>query len=233
MTAITTKKIKVLLLIIIIALNNYSISAQETNLSEEYSKFTIPVAKTTCGPWLQAVGENEFTVVWTTNVDAAVWVEIAPDDGSHFYAQERPKFYHSHYGRRVTGTLHRVPVTGLKSGIKYRYRIFQQSVLQDGGNKRLVLGDSYGSDILKTQPYTVTTLNPDKKDIRVSMVNDIHSNDDNFRKLTNDVIESKTDFVVFNGDMLSQIESEEQLFGFMDYLNPIPSEKKKLSGWKK
>ena len=201
-----------LLLIIIIALNNYSISAQETNLSEEYSKFTIPVAKTTCGPWLQAVGENEFTVVWTTNVDAAVWVEIAPDDGSHFYAQERPKFYHSHYGRRVTGTLHRVPVTGLKRGIKYRYRIFQQSVLQDGGNKRLVLGDSYGSDILKTQPYTVTTLNPDKKDIRVSMVNDIHSNDDNFRKLTSDVIESKSDFLVFNGDMLSQIESEEQLF---------------------
>lgn len=216
MTVLKAKGCNILMIFLLVLLGTNELIAQDVNKEEQLSNYNLPIAKPTCGPWLQAVGENEFTVVWTTNVVAAVWVEVAPDDGSHFYAQERPKFYHSHYGRRVTGTLHRVPVTGLQSGTKYRYRIFQQSVLQDEGNKRLVLGDSYGSDILKTQPFTVTTLNPDKKVIRVSMVNDIHSNDDNFRKLTNDVIENKTDFVVFNGDMLSQIESEEQLFdGFL------------------
>ena len=32
------------------------------------------------GPWLQQVGDRGFTVVWTTNVPAAAWVEVAPDD---------------------------------------------------------------------------------------------------------------------------------------------------------
>lgn len=203
-----------LFLFALLAVNN--LDAQETNKESQLSEFNFPVAKSITNPWVQAVGETEFTVVWTTNIDAVVWVEIAPDDGTHFYAQERPKFYHSYYGRRVSGKVHRVPVTGLESGTKYRYRIFQQSVLQDGGNKRMVLGDSYGSDILKKKPYTVTTLNPKKEEIKVSMVNDIHSNDENFKKLMSDVLESETDFVVFNGDMLSQIEKEEQLFdGFL------------------
>jgi len=177
----------------------------------------FPVAKVACGPWIQAVGQNEFTVVWTTNVDAIVWVEVAPDDGTHFYAKERPKYYHSLYGRRVTGKLHRVPVTGLQKGTCYRYRIFQQALLLDKGNKRVVLGDPNGSDILKQLPYKVTTLNPDKNEIRFVMVNDIHANDSVFRQLTKNVHEDNTDFVVFNGDMLTQIESEQQI---MDgYLN--------------
>lgn len=206
---------KLLILFLLIGFSTNKIFSQD-NTVNDLSNISFPVAKPTCGPWLQAVGETEFTVVWTTNVDAVVWVEVAPDDGSHFYAKERPKYFHTLYGRRVSGKLHRVPVTGLERGTKYRYRIFQQAVLQDGGNKRLVLGDSYGSDILKRNPYTVTTLDPKKDEILVSMVNDIHSNDDNFRNLTKDVLDDKTDFVVFNGDMLSQIENEQQLFdGFL------------------
>ena len=42
------------------------------------------------GPYLQAVGENEFTVVWMTDQDAVSWVEIAPDDGTHFYNSTKP-----------------------------------------------------------------------------------------------------------------------------------------------
>ena len=171
----------------------------------------FPVAKATLGPWVQAVGENEFTVVWATNVESVVWVEVAPDDGTHFYAKERPKYYHSLYGRRVTGKLHRVPVTGLEKGTSYRYRVYQQAVLLNEGNKRLVLGDPYGSDILKQQPFKVTTLDTGKDEVCVTMVNDIHSNDSVFRLLMNDVKKKNTDFVVFNGDMLTQIESEQQI----------------------
>lgn len=175
------------------------------------SDFSIPKAEVACGPWLQAVTENEFVVVWTTNVDAAVWVELAPDDGSHFYAKTRPRFFESKHGRRLTGQLHRVKISGLQPGTKYRYRIYQQAVLLDQGNKRMVFGDSYGTDVLRSEPYSVTTLNEAKESINISMVNDIHGDDSLFRKLMGNIQSEQTDFIVFNGDMLTQIESEKQL----------------------
>lgn len=78
------------------------------------------------GPYLQQVGEEGFTVVWTTTTDAAVWVEVAPDDGSHFYAAERPKYYDTYLGKRRIGQLHRVRIEGLRPGTTYRYRIMRK-----------------------------------------------------------------------------------------------------------
>ena len=158
-------------------------------------------ARIKCGPWLQAVGETEFTVVWATNVKAISWVEIAPDDGSHFYGEPRLKFYESHHGRRPVGTVHAVKITGLQKGTAYRYRIFQQALLLDEGNKRMIFGEPYGSDILQQQPYRVTTLDDSKPGCNFSMVNDIHGNDSLFRLLTGNTMKSNDDFVVFNGDM--------------------------------
>lgn len=182
---------------------------KSTNIQLESSM--IPSARIACGPWLQAMGENEFTVVWTTNLDAAVWVEVAPNDGTSFYHQERKKYYQAEYGRRLTGKLHKVRITGLEKGTTYRYRIFQQAILLNEGNKRVVLGEGYGSDIKDNKPYTVTTLDPNKNDINLVMVNDIHGNDSVFRLLTAGIKSQSTDFVVFNGDMLTQIESENQI----------------------
>ena len=48
-------------------------------------------AKVVCGPYVQCVSETGFTVIWTTDIDAGGWVEIAPDDATHFYNAERPK----------------------------------------------------------------------------------------------------------------------------------------------
>jgi hypothetical protein len=59
-----------------------------------------PSVRIAHGPYLQQVTDDGFTVVWTTTINAASWVEVAPDDGSHFYAAERPKYYDSHIGKR-------------------------------------------------------------------------------------------------------------------------------------
>lgn len=193
-----------------------TVAGQNTVVNPRLESAMLPSAGIACGPWVQAVGENEFTVVWTTDIESAVWVEVAPDDGTHFYRNERPKYYQSEYGRRLLGKLHRVRITGLEKGTTYRYRIFQQAVLLNEGRKRIVLGEGFGSDILKTGPFTVTTLNPDKKKIRFEMVNDIHENDSLFRLLLGGVKTRKADLVLFNGDMLSQIESEDQIIdGFL------------------
>ena len=142
--------------------------------------FSQPSARIAGGPYLQNVTEDGFTVIWTTTTDAAAWVETAPDDGTHFYAVERPKYYDSHLGRRRLGKLHRVRVGGLEPGKTYRYRIMQQAVLSDEGNKRVVLGEGYGSDILKHAPYPVTTPSADRNELEFWMVNDIHGRDSVF-----------------------------------------------------
>lgn len=178
--------------------------------SQEVNK-DLPSARISCGPWLQAVGENEFTVVWTTTVNSLSWVEVAPDDGTPFYAQERKKYYQSVFGRRPISTLHQIKVSGLKKGTKYRYRIFQQAVLSDEGNKRVVLGEVYGNDILKQKPFEVKTLDSDKSTCKFSVVNDIHGRSDVFGKLMENVSVLDNDFVIFNGDMLTQIESREAI----------------------
>ena len=168
-------------------------------------------ARIACGPWIQAAGETEFTVVWKTTTDAVVWVEVAPDDGSHFYACERPKYYESAYGRRPVGDLHTVRITGLAPGTAYRYRLYQQALLLNEGNKRMVFGEAFGNDLLQQRHYTVTTLDAARPECRFSMFNDIHGDDSLFRKLTADILALENHFVIFNGDMLSQIESTQQI----------------------
>ena len=97
------------------------------------------------GPYLQNVTEEGFTVVWNSTADAVGWVELAPDDGSHFYAAERPKFYDSHLGRQRIGRMHRVDVSGLQPGTTYRYRILQRGAVLNEGNKRVILDEGFGA----------------------------------------------------------------------------------------
>ena len=74
-------------------------------------------AKAVCGPYVQCVTETGFTVIWTTDMDAVGWVEIAPDDGTHFYNSERPKYYDARgNGVYPIGRIHKVVVDDLEPG---------------------------------------------------------------------------------------------------------------------
>ncbi len=169
-------------------------------------------AKIVVGPYLQAVTEDGFTVVWTTDMDAVAWVEVAPNDNSHFFAEDRPKYYQSEAGKRPIGKLHAVRVEGLEKGTTYRYRVMQQSVISPEGDKRLLFGIPSGNDPFRQKPYTVTTLDRDKESMDFAVINDIHGKDSIFRALMKDVVADKLDMVFFNGDMLSSMDSEEQLY---------------------
>lgn len=166
-------------------------------------------ARTTLGPYLQAVTDDGFTVVWTTDRDAIAWVEVAPDDGTHFYAAPRTRYYDSHLGRLRVGRLHRVRVAGLRPGDTCRYRIVQQAAVRDKG-KTLLL-ESSGTDVYRKSPYTATTLDPSKPQTRFWVVNDIHGRDSLMRLLLRDAAAERPDFVCLNGDMTSTMDSEQQL----------------------
>lgn len=174
--------------------------------------YAQPSVRVEHGPYISAVGQTEFSVVWTTTVDAVGWVEVAPDDGSHFYAAERPRYEQTHFGRRPIGQLHAVRVTGLEAGTTYRYRVMQEAVLFDQGKTRVLYGESYGSDVQYRKPYAVTTLDARKERIRFAVANDMHEHDAEFRALFADVDRKRFDFVCLNGDMSTFIDDENALF---------------------
>jgi len=170
----------------------------------------------THGPYLQKVGEEEVTVIWTTDKDAVSWVELAPAGNDSFYSQERPRYYDTVYGNKVVGKLHRVTIAGLTPGTEYRYRIFSKEVLGYEGH-RILYGNIAASDVYSRRPYAFRTLDLRKEKVSFRVVNDIHGNNDHLRALLSDVKRENTDLVIFNGDMVSTVNEEEGIFrGFMD-----------------
>ena len=73
------------------------------------------------GPYLQNLKETEVTIVWIASRPSVGWVELALDDNTSFYQQERPKYFNVTNGVKNTSLIHTVKLTGLTPGTKYRY----------------------------------------------------------------------------------------------------------------
>ncbi|MBQ5836063.1 MAG: metallophosphoesterase [Alistipes sp.] len=153
------------------------------------------------GPVLQNVTENSFSVVWTTDKNAVAWVEIAPDDGTHFYACERPKYFQTVLGRKCIGKNHCVTVHGLEKATRYRYRIYTQEVIKRKG--RITYGYVAASRIFRARPFNATTLDYAKESINCLIMNDVHGTEILETMLKDRVDINNTDMVIYNGDMAS------------------------------
>jgi hypothetical protein len=171
--------------------------------------------KITHGPYLQAMGEHEATIVWTTDKEAVSWVELAPDGNDSFYAEERPQHYQTRDGNRVVGKLHKVTLSGLEKGTGYRYRVFSKEIVLYEGH--LLYGDVASTKVSGKKTLHFTTLDSSKQDISFVVLNDIHERTADLKALSADVQYGKTDMMIFNGDMVNQMSDEQQFFaGFMD-----------------
>lgn len=168
------------------------------------------------GPYLQNLSENGATIVWTTNRNAVSWVEIAPDDSSHFYVKERPKYFSGEHGIKSVGKIHKVRIHNLESGTTYRYRIYSQEVLEHEGIE-VKYGSIAATSVYRTRPLELTTIDPLAESIDFLVVNDIHGNNERFENLLTKGNHETADFIFLNGDMASSIHSEDQVFkDFMD-----------------
>ncbi|SMO51825.1 Purple acid Phosphatase, N-terminal domain [Saccharicrinis carchari] len=175
-----------------------------------------PAFTITHGPYLQALTESEVTIVWTTNRKAISWVELAPDDDTHYYQTERPRSYAESYGFKSVDSVHAVTLSGLNPNTTYRYRIYSQEVLSHVGTK-VLYGDIAASNVYRQKPLKFTTSNPSNSEVSFLVLNDIHGNNDLMETLLENTDWEQTDMVFFNGDMTNDIRSEQQLFGdFLD-----------------
>ncbi len=168
------------------------------------------------GPYLQNVDRDEATIVWVTDVPSVGWVEIAPDDDSHFYAEEREKIHDTKIGIKNISRLHAVTVSGLQPGTRYRYRVCAQEVVSHEGIK-VNYGEIVSTDVYSKAPLSFKTNDYDKPTVSFAMVNDIHGRNDVLESMVGMCDLENTDLFLFNGDMVSISDSEEQMFGgFMD-----------------
>lgn len=179
-----------------------------------FSAFSKEPFKINYGPYLQNVGEEEVTIVWTTNKEAYSWVELAPSDQMNFYAEERPSFFETVNGRKLVGKLHKVTITGLEKGTRYRYRIYSREVVDnlnwDTSFGRVAASSAY-------QLFSFRTLDATKDEASFVMLNDIHANNERLDSLINVSKVMEQDFVVFNGDMMTHLNSEQLMFdGFLN-----------------
>ena len=174
------------------------------------------VFKITHGPYLQNLSDSGVTIKWTTNHEAIAWVELAPDDSTHFYMKERPKYFSTSHGIKNVSTIHSVQLEQLKPGARYRYRIYSREVKEHEGFK-VQYGNTIASNVFKQQPYSFSTSDKRINNLSFLIVNDIHGKSDMMAGLLRVADWKKTDMIFFNGDMMSDFRSEEQMFSdFMD-----------------
>ena len=168
------------------------------------------------GPYLQDVSENEATIVWTANRPSIGWVELAPDDSSHFYATPRVTVYDTRIGIKRVGRRHVVRLTGLRPGTRYRYRVCVKEVLKHERNQ-VHYGNNAATDVYTKRPLTFTTSDHARPTVSFVMVNDIHGRNEVLERMISHCDLASTDLFLFNGDMISQYNRDEDLFsGFMD-----------------
>jgi len=167
------------------------------------------------GPYLQNMGENEVTIVWVTNKKSVSWVEYASKNNQVFYAESRPRIYQTSFGKKTIDTLHKIRITGLQKGTAYVYRICSQEVLNQE-ERYVQYGKIASTEVSQQAPLTFTTLDEGKMSVTFSVVNDIHGRNSVLHNLLKDA-KKEADFVIFNGDMLSDVRSEKHIFeGFMN-----------------
>lgn len=167
------------------------------------------------GPYLQAMTDSSVIIVWTSTKPSVGWVELAPDDGSNFYQTERPKYFNADNGLKNITTVHRVKLEDLKPHTRYRYRVYSQEVLSHEW-VNVQYGKTAATVVYGRKPLSFTTSGK-PGGFEFAVINDMHERNPVMKQLLGQVDMAATDFIVFNGDMVSSSMSEAQIFsGFMD-----------------
>ena len=181
------------LLVFLLIFCNSSVCNSQTN--QDQFKFT-------CNPYLQNLSDQGITIMWMVNNNATSWVEYGKTE------QRGNKAIHAQSGMvDVNPGVQKVVLTGLEPGTKYFYRVVSNEVKVHQAYK-VVYGDT-----LFSGTYSFTTPSVKTKQFSFLAFNDLHSKP----QFIEDVVrrESGFSFAMLNGDILGDINGEEEIAKYM------------------
>lgn len=149
-------------------------------------------------PYLQEPVDGGMTVMWTTSVPCRSWVEYGTDSTNMRVARTLDE------GVTPVGTIHKIRLDGLEQGSRYYYRACSQEVLYYSAYYK-ALGDT-----VRTAAASFRAWDSADTDFTAVIFNDLHRRFATYDMFT-EQIETKPDFVVFNGDCFNDLETETQI----------------------
>ena len=157
------------------------------------------------GPYLQGASGTSMTILWITNRNATGAVEFGPPGG------ELQTAANSHDGLIDSNErVHKVALTGLSPGAAYRYRVVSRDILKFGSNK-VDFGETVSSSFQEFR-----TFDRRKPDLSFLVFNDIHDIPATIRDLLKVNGDRPYDFVVLNGDTVSDFDREGRITAILD-----------------
>jgi acid phosphatase type 7 len=154
------------------------------------------------GPFLQAPSETGITISWATTRKCVSRVEYRPESSSRWLTN-----IPAHHGLvDADVTRHNVPLTGLQPGSRYAYRVVSRETVAFKPNKV-----DFGGTVASPE-YHFTTLDARKPSTAFIVVNDRHEKVAPFTASLASVKWADVDLVFLNGDMVSAVRDESQLY---------------------
>lgn len=152
------------------------------------------------GPYLQNMSENSVTILFTTSKISVPWVILKKNNGEEIRVQN------SEHGLFNAGEVHKILVTDLEPGTTYQYTVCNTEILKF--NPYYI----YYGDTVRTELNSFSTFSDKKASIKISVLSDIHERPDILGKLLRKVEREKSEFYVYNGDMLNYLVLEDQVY---------------------
>lgn len=152
-------------------------------------------------PYLQSLTPHSVNIMWVSSTpDVTGWVEYGVDSCSE------QAFQCVNGLKQAYTSTYRVSLQNLKPGTTYQYRVVLKEIADVWyGGTSMAWGDSIVSPV-----YTFTTPLEQPSSVNCVIFNDIHSQPHLYGELmsNNHISWSTPDFVVFNGDVLNEVDSE-------------------------
>ena len=147
----------------------------------------------TTKPYLQLATPTSMDVFFQTNSVCHCWVEFGTDS---LHTQSVRALVD---GQEVCYDIeNRISLTNLRAGTRYIYRVCAVELLMKRGY------ENHFGDTIRTKFYSFTTPDEQKTDFSCLIFNDLHDNKECFDHLRDLVKGIPYDFVIFNGDCLSE-----------------------------
>jgi len=167
------------------------------------------------GPYVQNVTENSATIMWFTNKKCVSKIEYGTGENFRTFPQWGSLLQTAASSRHglidAYTTFHSITVSELEPGRFYPYRVVSKEIVQFQPYEIL-----YGATVV-SEISGFKTSDPEWETVSFCVVNDIHENSERLDTLLQPVDWENIDLVFLNGDTLSHIEVEAQIFsGFLD-----------------